>query len=185
MDLTWLAVVALVSSGCAPARSPESFAGQLLGTDGTSHPIVNPGSRFTVVELFSAHCPCQAKHDERLRALAERFHDRGVTFVAIDSEANASVERDAVEVERRHYPYVMLIDPDGSAARAIRADYATYSVLVDRSGHVLYRGGIDSDRNHLHGDATPYLQNAIDDALGNRPLRLAEAKTLGCSLMLK
>jgi hypothetical protein len=58
-------------------------------------------------------------------------------------------------------------------------------LLVDTSGRVMYRGGIDSDRSHLRDDATPYLQNAIEDALAGRSLRNPEAKTLGCSLMLR
>ena len=71
------------------------------------------------------------------------------------------------------------------AARALKADYATYSLLLDRTGQVLFRGGIDSDQTHLRDDATPYLQNAIDDALAGRPIRLSEASTLGCSLVIK
>jgi hypothetical protein len=183
--LKQLAGVALLLSSCAPARSPQSITGRLIGTDGASHSIVSQTTRFTAVEFFSAHCPCQAKHDERLRLLAARDRDRSVSIVAVDSEDNASVERDAVEAARRRYPYLILIDPEGTIARAIGATYATYSVLVDQTGHVLYRGGIDSDRSHLREDATPYLQNAIDDALTNRPQRLAEAKTLGCSLRLR
>jgi hypothetical protein len=78
-----------------------------------------------------------------------------------------------------------LVDPEGRAARARKADYATYSLLLDRTGRVLYRGGIDSDRTHLRDDAIPYLRDAIDDAVAKRPLRLPEAKTLGCSLVLR
>ena len=168
-----------------PARSPESIRGRLLGSDGAAHPIVSPSARFTVVEFFSAHCPCQRTHDERLRALAEQYRGSGVAFVAIDSEVGASVDRDALEAAHRRYPYVLLIDSGGAVARAVGADYATYSLLVDRTGNVLYRGGIDSDRSELHDDATPYLRNALDDALASRPLRLVEAKTLGCSLQLQ
>jgi hypothetical protein len=55
-------------------------------------------------------------------------------------------------------------------------------VVLDREGHVLYRGGIDSDKQRLHSDATPFLRNALDDLLAGRaPLR-PEGKTLGCVL---
>ena len=97
----------------------------------------------------------------------------------------ATLRRDQDEAARRGYPYVILVDPEGAAARAMKADYATYSLLVDRAGTVLFRGGVDSDRSHLREDATPYLKNAIDDVLAPRPVRLPEAKTLGCSLMFK
>jgi hypothetical protein len=55
-------------------------------------------------------------------------------------------------------------------------------VVLDGEGRVRYRGGIDSDRTHLHEDATPFLRLALDDLLAGRPPRVAEGKTLGCSL---
>jgi hypothetical protein len=147
--------------------------------------VANPAARFTVVEFFSAHCPCQAVHDARLAVLARTYGPRGVTFVAVDSEADASLERDQREAEQRGYPYPILLDPEGSIARALHADYATYTVLLDARQQILFRGGIDGDRTHLHADATPYLKNALDDALAGRPIQVPEAKTLGCSLMLE
>jgi AhpC/TSA family len=155
------------------------------GTDGVSHPLVDPSAAFTVVEFFSAHCLCQATHDQRLQALAESYRNKRVAFVAVDSEAHASLPRDALEAAHRGYRYPILVDPEGRAARALKADYATFSLLLDRTGRVMYRGGIDSDRTHLQGDAVPYLVNAIDDAVARRPIGLPGAKTLGCSLVLR
>lgn len=158
---------------------------QLSATDGFRRALVDPATRFTVVEFFSAHCPCQAKHDARLAALAEKYRPLGVAFVAVDSEADATIERDQGEATRRGYRYPILVDPDGAVARALHADYATYTVLVGAGQEILFRGGIDSDRSHLRSDATPYLGNALEDVAAGRPVRRAEAKTLGCSLMLK
>jgi hypothetical protein len=167
--------IALLLASCAPAKTPASFPNQsLAGTDGAAHALVDPNAKLTVVEFFSIHCPCQREHDARLRALASAYAARGVTFVAVDSEVGANVERDRNEAQRRAYPYPILID----------ADYATYSVLVDHDGQVLYSGGIDSDKSHLQDDATPFLRDAIDDALAGRPMRRTEAKALGCSLEL-
>lgn len=172
-------------TACATARPPSSIPRpSLVGTDGQSHPLFDPNAKITVVEFFSIHCPCQAQHDERLRALASTYAAQGVSFVAVDSEIGASVERDRNEAVRRAYPYPILIDDHGTIARMLDADYATYSVLVDAEGHVLYSGGIDSDKSHLRDDATPFLRDAIDDALARRPMRRTEAKTLGCSLEL-
>ncbi len=173
------------TAACAPARGPTALPQtSLAGTDGQSHPLVDPKAKLTVVEFFSIHCPCQAQHDERLRALAQAYASQGVTFVAVDSEVGASVARDRNEAARRAYPYPILIDDHGTVARALDADYATYSVLVDHEGQVLYSGGIDSDKSHLHDDATFFLRDAIDDTLAERPVKRKEAKALGCSLEL-
>ena len=172
-------------ASCEPAKGPTSFPNQsLAGTDGQPHALIDPNAKLTVVEFFSIHCPCQREHDQRLRDLASAYAARGVTFVAVDSEVGATIERDRNEATLRAYPYPILIDDHGTVARALAADYATYSVLVNHDGQVLYSGGIDSDKSHLQDDAAPFLRDAIDDALAGRPLRRTEAKALGCSLEL-
>jgi len=156
----------------------------LDGTDGRPHSVPSSEGPLTVLEFFSATCPCQAAHDERLRSIAADFAGRGVAVLAVDSEADAKVERDRAEAARRQYPFPVVLDHGGAIARAYKAEYATYTVVMDRGGNVLYRGGIDSDKRHLHADATSFLREALDDVLAGRPVRRPEGKTLGCALML-
>jgi hypothetical protein len=110
------------------------------------------------------------------------YGSRGVEFVLVDSEVGASPERDRMEALGRGYPLPILLDPGAKLARALDAEFATYTVVVDRSGTVRYRGGIDSNRNELTSDATPFLAHALDDLLAGRALRQAETKPLGCAL---
>ncbi len=145
---------------------------------------VEPAAKVTVLEFFSAHCPCQAQHDARLRELYIRYAPRGAAFRAVSSEESLDRAGEAAEAARRRYPFPLVHDEGGQLARALGADYATYTVVVDPGGHVLYRGGIDSDKRDLHDDARPYLANALDDALAGRPVRVPEAKTLGCALQI-
>jgi len=157
----------------------------LPGTDGRTHALVDPDAPFTVIELFSAHCPCQAIHDERLRALAAAYGARRVAFVVVDSEAEATLARDRAEAGRRGTPAPILVDPGGTAARALGAEFATYTLVVARDGRVVYRGGLDSDRSHLTDGAAPYLHDALDDALAGRPLRVPRTEPMGCPLTLR
>ena len=106
-----------------------------------------------------------------------------MAFVVVDSEAHATLEQDAAEARLRGYAIVQ--DDGGALARALDAEYATFTVVVDRGGHVVYRGGFDSDRSHLKEDRTPYLEDALDDLLAGRPPRVAATKTLGCTLQLR
>jgi hypothetical protein len=140
------------------------------------------GAPFTVLVFFSTHCHCFDEHEGRLKALYGQYGPRGVQIVLIDSETNASPERDRAEAQRRGYPFPILDDPGARLANQLGAEYATYSVVVDREGRVLYRGGIDTDKTHLRDDTTPYLKDALDDLLAGHAPRVAEGKTLGCSL---
>jgi peroxiredoxin len=182
----WSLAAALLLTACAPP--PPLLGTKLLprtlsGTDGASHTLPPDGSaRLTVLVFFDDHCPCQTAHDRRLRELYALYHPRGVDFLAVDSQRGASVERDRAEAEKRGYPFPLLVDPGGSLARSMGADYATETFVLGPGGTIRYHGGIDSDRTHLEESAIPYLRDALEDLLADRPPRRAESKALGCAL---
>jgi hypothetical protein len=169
-------VLLLLSPLCALLACSEPRAGAI---DPALLPVRSP---FTVLVFFSPTCHCLRVHEPRLVALATRYAPRGVSFVVVDSEAGADESVDREEARRRGYPFPIVVDRGAVVADRLDATYASFSVLLDDRGRVLYRGGVDSDGNHLHDDAIPYLGDAIDDALARRAPRLAEAKTLGCWL---
>jgi hypothetical protein len=154
----------------------------LPGSDGSAHAL--PTNGLTVLVFFSAHCDCQAAHDPRLVELARRYQRRGIAFYAVDSEVARTLAQDASEARARGYPYPILLDREAKLARMLDAEYATYSVVLDRAGRVLYRGGVDSDLIDLTQDTTAYLRDALDDSLAGRAPRRPFGKTLGCSLRI-
>ncbi|APR83018.1 Hypothetical protein A7982_08367 [Minicystis rosea] len=176
-------ILSLLVTACAAPRTEAARAHSSAASSAvpTIDALVHPG-RFTVVTFFSASCPCQRAHDDRLRALFDRYHARGVDFVAVDAEADAAPSRDTSEARARSYPFPLVSDPEGRLADALGAEYATYTVLLDDKGHVRFRGGIDSDKSHLTDDAKPWLRDAIERVLAGRDPDPAEAKTLGCAL---
>jgi peroxiredoxin len=178
--LVFSAIAACAPPPRAPSRLPEAT---LLASDGPRRlaELVRPG-HVTVIEFFSAECPCQAAHDERLRALATAYRDRGVDVYAVDSEAGASTDRARNEALSRRYPFPILADPAGALADALGAEFATYTVVVDREGRVRYRGGIDSDRTHVTADASLWVRDAVDRLLAGASPERAEAEALGCAL---
>jgi peroxiredoxin len=114
--------------------------------------------------------------------LFARYHTRGVDIYAVDSEVGGSLEDDAAKAKAHGYGFPVLRDEGARLARALRAEYATESFVIDRQGVVRYHGGFDSDRKSLRDDAEPLLQNALDDLLQGRAPRAAETKALGCAL---
>jgi peroxiredoxin len=178
-----LALVALSACAHSSPAVPTS-AIELVGTDGRTRRFeeLTQNNAATVLVFFSATCPCMRVHDERLKTLAKHFSERGVQVYVVDSEYSATVERDAHEAESRGYPFPILLDAHSQLMEALGAQYATYSVVLDATGHVRYRGGFDSDKNQLHDDARPYLMNAVEDVASGREPKTSETKALGCSL---
>ena len=181
---SFVLLVALTAA-CAPSGllGTKLAASPLPGTDGATHALEpGEGTRLTVLVFFANHCPCQAAHDARLRDLYALYHPRGVNILAVDSEKDATAARDGAEAAKRAYPFPILLDHGGALAHRLGAEFATDVFILDRSGAVRYHGGIDTDMRDLHDDATPFLRDALDDLLAERPLRRAESKALGCAL---
>ena len=158
--------VSLPATSGAPAAYPHDLA----------------AARFTVFVFFSKDCLCFTAHEARLKELAATYGPRGVRFVIVDPETGRTLDGDAREAQARALPGPIFLDPGAKLARALGAEYATYSVLVDASGKILYRGGIDDDKTHLRDDRTTFLADALADVTAGRAPRRAEGKTLGCSL---
>lgn len=180
-----LLFVAALAAACAQvARAPRAEGFEFDGGRGMRWNLQEnvAKSAFTVLEFFSSDCPVQRAHDARLVEVYERYHPRGVAFVAVDSEAGATPERDDSERRGRGYPFPILVDDNGRFADWVRASYSTYTIVMDRSGKIRYEGGIDSDHVTLTDGATPYLSDALEDLLSGRAPRLAVGKVSGCML---
>jgi len=141
-------------------------------------------SKLTVLIFYADRCPCFRAHEARVRELARTYASRGVGFLLVDSEVGATMERARAVVRERDLP-PMAIDPGGHLAEAVGAEYATYSVVLGPDGRVLYRGGIDSDKNRLTDAPREYLREALDDLLAGREPRRKEGKALGCALQTR
>ena len=170
-------VVALALLGCSRPRTPDVAPDDVRA--------LSRDAKLTVVFFFSAHCPCQSAHDPRLLALHARYAPRGVRFVAVDSEESAADDVDAREARARRYPFPIVSDPDGTIADERGAEFATFTVVIDHAGRVVYRGGIDSDRSHLTDDAEPWLDQALAALVDGKTPKVVESKALGCALQRK
>jgi hypothetical protein len=178
---TFLCASFLVSA-CAATPSAKAPTLALAGTDDATHALAGSSARATVYVFFSEHCPCMRAHDARLVALANDYASRNVRFFAIDSEVGATIASEKDRALARNYPFPILVDEGARAARALGAEYSTYSVVVDERGDVVYRGGLDSDHTHLTNDAAPYLRDALDDVIAGRTVRHPQTEALGCAL---
>lgn len=174
-------------AGCTAKPAPEVPASATLdGTDGAPHALVaREPYAYLVVIFFSAECHVLRAHDARVVQLAADFAPQNVQFLAVDSEVGATLEQGRAELARRGYPFPLVVDRGGAIAEKLGAEYAGYSVIVDREGRVRYRGGLDSDRVRLRDDATWYVRDALRDLLSGKNPRVAEGKALGCALRLR
>jgi peroxiredoxin len=185
VNASLLGLLVSTAAAAAPAVGQDAVpALTLQGTDGGAYPLRSAitRGRWTVFVFFSARCPCQKAHDDRLRTLFEEYRSREVQFFLVDSEVGDALERGRSEVVNRNYPVPILADPNAQLAQALGATFATSSVVVDPTGKIRYRGGVDSSKREPDPSSQFYLKNALDALLAGRAPDPAETKSLGCYL---
>jgi AhpC/TSA family len=179
--MTTLALALMLLGGPV---SKADYDSELPATDHETYSLKALTARapFTVVEFFSASCPCQASHDPRILALADKYKGQNVQVISVDSNYGAGPDHDLQEVRKRGYPFPIIIDQKGLWADLLGAKYATYTVVLDAEGKVRYRGGFDSDRHPATDHAKPYVDDALAALLAGKTPNPAETKSLGCVL---
>lgn len=183
MRLLFALLFAFVAACSRPTPiSPERVTLTTPEGEGRSFGELVAKAKYTVVVFIAADCPCLQAHLARLRAIAAEYAPRGVQFVAVDSEVGATPARAAAAQRELELPFPVVVDEGARLANALGAEYATFTVIVDGTQTVRYRGGIDSDKRKLHDEATPYVRDALDDLLAGRPVRRTEGRALGCVL---
>lgn len=120
-------------------------------------------------------------------ALQEAYALQGVQLVAINSNnaylspADSFPEMVQRAREKRfNFPY--LKDHDSCVADAFGAISTPHIFLLD-SGRILrYKGRIDDSRDPAKATYSD-LENALEDILAHRPVRIPETKPFGCAIV--
>lgn len=181
-----LVAASLVSSAFAelpgsPQRI-ESFA--LDDHLGTRHAFTDWKDKVGIVVVFlGTECPLARQYTTRIQDLANRYADRGVHFVGINSNRQDSLAEITTEVNRSKIEFAMLKDPGNRVADLFGATRTPEAFLVKPDGTIFYRGRIDDQYGvgYARPDAEErYLRSAIEDLLAGREARLSETKPIGC-----
>lgn len=142
------AIVVLLVSGCAtaPERAASVEAPRVFDLEGAPFPLERTieSHRATVLVFWATGCPCVARYQKRIDALAS-FHPE-VAVVAISSNVD-----DDLATLREIYPsrspkVPIAVDVGGTLADRVGARSTPTAVVVDSRGAIRYVGWIDNER---------------------------------------
>ena len=159
----------------------------LPDTDGVqwSLPAGPDEASATVVVWTCNHCPYALAWHDRLVDVADDYADRGVRFVAVNSNDAERYPADSPEamrerVERERWPFPYLHDAGQDAARAWGARTTPHVFVLDPELRVVYEGAPDADHQDP-GLRAGWLRAALDAVLdGSEPPGSTEP--VGCSV---
>ncbi len=161
---------------------------QLLATDGESYRLETFASyKFLVIFFTCNHCPYVTGSDEVTRETAERFKDRGVGFVGINSNSKNTYPEDDFPhmVQRMHvhrFPWIYLHDATQEVAREYGALKTPHFYVFDAERKLIYTGrGVDSPRNRSAITVND-LERVLEEATNGRPISVPKTNPIGCNV---
>jgi peroxiredoxin len=160
----------------------------LPATDGKKYALEDFEDAEGLVVFFTCnHCPYVIGSDEVTRATAEKFKDKGVRFVAINSNSkNTYADDDFVHMvgrmEEFHFPWVYLHDETQQVARAYGALRTPHFFVFDKERKLVYTGrGVDSPRDTSKMTVND-LERALDELTSGRPVSVPVTNPIGCNV---
>jgi len=159
----------------------------LPDTSGRITTLPMPGeAAATVVAWTCNHCPYALAWHDRLTAAAREYADRGVRFLAVNSNDAQRYPADSPEAMAARYddaewgmPY--LHDETQGVARAFGARTTPDLFVFDSDLSLRYRGAPDADHQDPAQGAA-WLRSALEALLAGREPEPAETEPVGCSI---
>ena len=172
-----------------PALGDKAPAFTLPDTERVDHSLADGDHPATVVVFTCNHCPYALAWHDRIADTARDYADRGVRFLAINSNDPERYPRDSFEamqqrVREEDWPLPYLHDESQEVARAYEARVTPDVFVLDADGALRYRGAPDSDYSDPAQGAA-WLRGALDAVLAGKPPDPAETEPVGCSIKWK
>ncbi|MDM0117095.1 thioredoxin family protein [Variovorax sp. J22R133] len=180
----------------APAvgqKAPDFVA---QDTKGAQHKLSDFEGKYVVLEWTNPGCPFVQKHynSGNMPATQKSATAKGVVWLSINSTERAAsdylppADLDKWMKQRAAAPTATLMDPDGAIGQAYGARTTPHMFIIDPKGVLVYAGGIDSIASSRQEDiktATNYVNQALSEAFGGKPISAATTRAYGCSVKYK
>jgi peroxiredoxin len=163
---------------------------ELPDTDGELRGLPEPGGAAATVVVWTCnHCPYALAWHDRIVAVARDYADRGVGFLAVNSNDAKRYPADSPEamrerVEREQWPFPYLWDESQEAATAWGAQVTPHVFVLDRDLRLAYEGAPDGDHRDPSRNAA-WLRGALDAVLAGSEPEPSATEPVGCSVKWK
>jgi peroxiredoxin len=192
----------LGSAGLALAPAAARAASELgkpaplfTGTDSTgkSWSLAALKGKVVVLETTNHDCPYVGKQyrSGNMQALQRAAAAKGVVWLTVAASAPGEQgyvtadEANQIVRQNNAAPAAVLLDPQSKIAHAYGATVTPHMFIIDASGTLVYKGGIDSIVSTDVDDiprAKQYVHIALDEVLAGKPVTEASTRPYGCSL---
>lgn len=186
-----LAVPALSIPGLALAKPAPAFSAK--DVDGKTRTLAEFKGKVVVLEWVNEGCPYVKKHySGNMQGLQASATRDGVVWVTVCSSAAGQQGHWADGAAAKGWikannwsGTALLLDPDGKVGKAYGAKTTPHMYVVDKTGALVYQGGIDDVPTNKVEDikrAKNLVAAALADVHAGRPVATPFSQPYGCSV---
>lgn len=166
--------------------TPPNF--RLKGTDGKYYSLNDLlPSELLVIFFTCNHCPYVTGSDEITRQTVEKYQDKNIVFVGINSNNALAYPEDSYDkmierMQQHHFPWIYLWDEKQEAARDYGALRTPHFFVFNKMCRLIYTGrGIDAPRDPSKMTVND-LENAMEDYFQGRKISKPLTNPIGCNI---
>ncbi|MGM0601051.1 MAG: thioredoxin family protein [Candidatus Rifleibacteriota bacterium] len=160
----------------------------LPATDGKNYSLSDFSDEKILVVFFTCnHCPFVQGSDEITRETVNKYKDKGVAFIGINSNSEKTYEEDdfnhmVIRMKENNFPWIYARDKSQEVAKAYGALRTPHFFVFDEDRRLVYTGrAVDSPRNP--GKITVNdLDNALEEILAGKKVSFPVTNPIGCNV---
>lgn len=162
----------------------------LPAVDGNTYSLDSFKDKDALIVIFSCnHCPYVRAYEDRIIQIQNDYKDK-LQIVAINSNDTTNYPEDSFEemikrAKEKNFNFPYLRDETQEVAKAYGATHTPEIFLFDKERKLAFHGKIDDNWQEPSKVKTPYLRNAIEELLANKPISVPETFTIGCTIKWK
>jgi peroxiredoxin len=164
-----------------------------VDSNGKTWSLADLKGKVVVLETTNHECPYVRKHyaAKNMQTQQREAAARNVVWLTLASSATGeqgyvtAPQANALTKSRDAAPAAVLLDPQSNIARAYRATVTPHMYIIDTTGTLVYKGGIDSIPSADIADipkAKQYVRVGLDEVLAGKPISDSSTRPYGCSL---
>ncbi|MGA1121124.1 MAG: thioredoxin family protein [bacterium] len=160
----------------------------VAGTDGKNYSLADFESASTLVVFFTCnHCPFVVGSDEVTRATAEKFQDKGVAFIGINSNSEKTNPTDDFDqmvsrMKEHNFPWIYARDASQEVAQAYGALRTPHFYVFDADRKLVYCGrGVDQPRDTSKVQVND-LEKALAEVTAGQSVSVPLTNPIGCNV---
>ena len=161
---------------------------EMKSINGISYSLNNLKEKNGIIILFTCNtCPFVVKWEDRYKLLEELAKKNNIGLVYINSNYKKRDGDDSYEEMKKHakkmnYRFPYLLDEKSKLANSFGAKTTPHIFMFNSNLQLAYKGAIDDNYDDINKVKEFYLEDAIQQLVKGKRIKVSETKPVGCSI---